>query len=81
MENKKESKADFTRRATEQSLQELRAIKCGMYKVSTSGDSRVCPACKAQEGKKYKVKDAMPGKNAPPFCDNCRCVILGVFDH
>ena len=76
----KETKADFTRRVTEQNLKEFRDAKVQQYEVSTSGDSRVCLVCKAQEGKKYKVKDAIPGKNAPPFCDNCRCVIMGVFD-
>ena len=80
MAKNEELRADFTRRITEQNLKELRDIKREMYEVSTCGDSRVCPVCKAQEGKRYKVKDAVPGKNAPPFCENCRCIIMGVFD-
>jgi SPP1 gp7 family putative phage head morphogenesis protein len=71
--------SDFTKQATEQSLQEFKAAGVKKYKVDTTGDARVCSACKAHDGKEYAVKAAVPGKNAPPFCDKCRCVILPVF--
>jgi len=73
------TRADFTRQATEKSLKEFRDVNVERYEVSTYGDDRVCPICKAQDGKKYKVKDAKIGKNAPPFCDECRCCIIAVF--
>lgn len=32
-----------------------------------------CEVCKAINGKHFKVKDMMPGKNAPPMHPRCRC--------
>jgi len=75
----KESRSDFTKRATEQSLKEFTAAGVKQYTVDTCGDARVCAVCKAHNGKKYKVSGAVPGKNAPPFCDECRCVIQPVY--
>jgi len=75
-----ESRADFTRKHTQKTLAGFTDAKIKQYVVSTSGDGRVCDACKKQDGKKYDVKDAIIGKNCPPFCDDCRCVILPCFE-
>ncbi|MCB6414545.1 minor capsid protein [Faecalimonas umbilicata] len=32
-----------------------------------------CGVCKELDGKHFKVKDMMPGTNAPPMHPNCRC--------
>ena len=32
-----------------------------------------CSACADLDGKRFKIKDMMPGKNAPPMHPNCRC--------
>lgn len=32
-----------------------------------------CPICQRLNGKHFKVKDMMPGKNASPMHPNCRC--------
>ena len=32
-----------------------------------------CAACSDLDGKHFKIKDMMPGKNAPPMHPNCRC--------
>ena len=32
-----------------------------------------CEICKALNGKHFKVKDMMPGENAPPMHPHCRC--------
>lgn len=32
-----------------------------------------CGICKELDGKHFKVKDMMPGENAPPMHPNCRC--------
>lgn len=32
-----------------------------------------CPECKKMDGEHFKVKDMMPGENAPPIHPNCRC--------
>ena len=74
----KESRGEQTRKYVEKTLIEFKSISCKEYVVSTSGDGRVCAACKKHDGKKYAVQDAICGKNAPPFCDECRCCILPV---
>lgn len=71
--------ADFTRQATEQKLADFRASGVERYVIRTCGDGRVCDVCKKQSGKKYKTADAVIGKNAPPFCDECRCIILPLY--
>jgi len=74
----KVSRGEETRSVTEKSLDEFRSLGIKRYKISTCGDERVCPNCKRHDGKDYNVKDAQTGKNAPPFCDECRCIILPV---
>lgn len=71
--------AEFTRQATERKLADFRDANIEKYVVRTCGDGRVCEVCKKQNGKKYKTADAVIGKNAPPFCDECRCVILPLY--
>lgn len=36
-------------------------------------NSGCCDECQALDGKHFKVKDMMPGKNAPPIHPFCRC--------
>lgn len=43
------------------------------YKVSTAGDSKVCPICRAMSDKVFKIKDRVAGVNFPPFHPWCRC--------
>lgn len=37
------------------------------------GQADACPICSALDGKRFAVKDMMPGTNAPPMHPNCRC--------
>lgn len=39
-----------------------------------------CSACADLDGKHFKVKDMMPGKNAPPMHPNCRCSVSAYED-
>ena len=39
-----------------------------------------CEACLALDGKHFKVKDMMPGDNAPPIHPNCRCSVSAYID-
>lgn len=43
-------------------------------------NSKCCDACQALNGKHFKVKDMMPGENAPPLHPNCRCSTAAYFD-
>lgn len=39
-----------------------------------------CSACADLDGKHIKIKDMMPGKNAPPMHPNCRCSVSAYED-
>ena len=39
-----------------------------------------CSACADLDGKHFKIKDMMPGKNAPPMHPNCRCSVSAYED-
>lgn len=43
------------------------------YEFIAERSSRTCDQCLAMDGKHFKIKDAMPGENAPPLHPNCRC--------
>ena len=42
------------------------------YEYLATLDSRTTEACQELDGKHFKVKDAIPGKNYPPMHPNCR---------
>ncbi|GHU90963.1 hypothetical protein FACS1894202_11630 [Clostridia bacterium] len=74
----KQSRAEFTRKASERSLADFKTAGVKEYTIRACGDGRVCDACKKQNNKKHKTKDAVIGTNAPPFCEECRCVMLPI---
>ena len=39
-----------------------------------------CAVCSDLDGKHFKIKDMMPGKNAPPMHPNCRCSVSAYED-
>lgn len=43
------------------------------YEYIACGGSDVCDVCKALDGKRFKIKDMMPGLNAPPMHPRCHC--------
>lgn len=43
------------------------------YTYIACGASDCCDICKALDGKHFKIKDMMPGENAPPTHPNCHC--------
>lgn len=43
------------------------------YEFMTTNAKGPCDACKKLNGKIFKVKDMMPGKNAPPMHPRCHC--------
>lgn len=46
------------------------------YRISTVGDSRVCPICKGLSGEIFDIKDRVPGINFPPLHAWCRCTFI-----
>ena len=65
---------------TLRNLNEFKDAGIEKYKISTCRDQRVCAKCARHDKKIYSVKTAMLCKNAPPFCDECRCIIMAEFD-
>ena len=71
---------------------ELRRVQTEVAKQSyeTNGNSEykflainpmgACAKCKAIDGKKFKVKDMMPGTNAPPMHPRCHCATAPYWD-
>lgn len=43
------------------------------YKISTVGDGKVCPICRAMAKKIFEIDNRQPGTNFPPFHPWCRC--------
>lgn len=46
------------------------------YQILAVLDKRTSKICREQDGKRYKVKDMVPGVNAPPFHPNCRTTTI-----
>ena len=50
------------------------------YRISTVGDSRVCPICRAMAERVFDISERQPGVNFPPFHPWCRCTFEIVVD-
>lgn len=50
------------------------------YRISTVGDSRVCPICRAMSERVFEIPERQPGTNFPPFHPFCRCTFEIVVD-
>lgn len=50
------------------------------YRISTVGDSRVCPICRGISEKVFEISERQPGTNFPPFHPWCRCTFEIVVD-
>nr|WP_302143326.1 minor capsid protein [uncultured Schaedlerella sp.] len=71
----------YTSICTLKSLMDFKEAGIKKYRVSTCNDGRVCSNCAKHNNKIYQVLKAEPRKNAPPLCDECRCIIRPVFDN
>ena len=50
------------------------------YEFLAAIDSRTSKLCRGQDGKVYKLKDAVVGKNYPPMHPNCRSTVIPVLE-
>lgn len=50
------------------------------YRISTVGDSKVCPICRAMARQVFEISERHPGTNFPPFHPWCRCTFEIVVD-
>lgn len=58
---------------TEAQKQSLERNGFEYYEYIACGKNDVCGICKGLDGKHFKVKDMMPGVNAPPLHPFCHC--------
>lgn len=71
---------DSTGVVNARTLAEFKQVHIYKYKISCCDDQRSCSKCKKLNGKVFSVNSAEMGKNLPPFCDHCRCIIIPVVD-
>lgn len=64
-------RTELARVQTEAQKQSFVANGFDMYEFIVN--SGCCGICSGLDGKHFKVKDMMPGSNAPPMHPNCRC--------
>lgn len=50
------------------------------YTYVACGNADVCERCQALDGKHFKVRDMMPGTNAPPMHPRCHCSTAAYMD-
>jgi SPP1 gp7 family putative phage head morphogenesis protein len=50
------------------------------YEFLAAIDSRTSKLCRNQDGKVYKLKSAVVGKNYPPLHPNCRSTVIPVLE-
>ena len=71
-------RTELARVQTEAQRQTFEKYGFNEYTFLALGDA--CDICKAIDGKHFKVKDMMPGENAPPIHPHCRCSISAYED-
>jgi hypothetical protein len=74
--HQREVKSGFRRE-----LREMQKLDIDQVEVLTCGDERVCVGCRALEGRRFSVADALESMPLPDDqCEMCRCVYIAVFD-
>lgn len=63
-----------------QNIAEFKNAGVKKYKILSCGDGRTCSKCSKMNGKTFPISDTVIGKTLPPFCDSCRCIIVGDFE-
>ena len=68
------------RREAKQELQRMREVGVKKVETLTCQDERVCPQCKALDGKIMQIATALKNLPVPNQCSgDCRCIYLAVF--
>lgn len=66
-------RTELTRARIQVQAESYKAEDIEKYEYIACGLKDCCPACKALDGKIFKVKDMEFGENAPPLHPNCHC--------
>ena len=70
----------FTSVCCLRNIAEFRNAGIKKYKILSCGGKSTCSKCSKMNGKIFHISDAVIGKTLPPFCDSCRCTIIGDFE-
>lgn len=71
-------RTELARVQTEAQKQSFERSGYDQYEFIALGTA--CGTCKNLDGKHFRVKDMMPGENAPPMHPNCRCSTAAYMD-
>lgn len=66
-------RTELARVQTEAQKQSFERNGFEMYEFICNENGNTCEICQGLDGKRFKVKDMMPGSNAPPMHPHCRC--------
>lgn len=66
-------RTELARVQTEAQKQSFERNEFEEYMFISNEHGHTCEQCNKLDGKHFKVKDMMPGLNAPPMHPNCRC--------
>lgn len=66
-------RTELARVQTEAQKQSFERNGFEMYEFICNHNGNTCDICSGLDGKHFKVKDMMPGSNAPPMHPHCRC--------
>ena len=73
-------RTELTRARIQVQAESYKAEDIEKYEYIACGLRDCCPACKALDGKIFKVKDMEIGENAPPMHPNCHCALAPYSD-
>ncbi len=62
------------------SLQAYQECGIEMYEFLATLDHKTSKPCQELDGKRFYIKDAVPGKNYPPMHPNCRSTTVAAFE-
>lgn len=71
---------DFSMLTSLRNIDDFKTAGFKKYTIATCKDAAVCPKCRSLHGKTFFVSNAKPGITAPPFCEDCRCIMLAQHD-
>lgn len=63
-----------------ETIEKYKDAEIETYQFSCTLDTKTCKVCASLDGKEFKVRKAVVGKNCPPMHDGCRCFIRPVLN-
>ncbi|WKF70469.1 minor capsid protein [Pediococcus pentosaceus] len=74
-------RSESVARFSQESLKEFKKNEVKKYKIESALLPTTCDDCEAQDGKVYKIDEAVVGVTMPPFHPRCFCIMTEVADY